>query len=92
MPLKRYFTEWKPDYDKNDNSNRCSRDHLCAHNRYSHFISCAFPLMHKNQLSKLSVQIIAQQRDLLALPGPVLATLIKRTRAELLITQRCYVN
>ncbi|KRY97465.1 hypothetical protein T11_12157 [Trichinella zimbabwensis] len=64
MPLKRYFTEWKPDYDKNDNSN----------------------------LSKLSVQIIAQQRDLLALPGPVLATLIKRTRAELLITQRCYVN
>ncbi|KRY97926.1 hypothetical protein T11_18604 [Trichinella zimbabwensis] len=67
MPLKRYFTEWKPDYDKNDNSN----------------ISA---------LSKLSVQIIAQQRDLLALPGPVLATLIKRTRAELLITQRCYVN
>ncbi|KRY94402.1 hypothetical protein T11_17830, partial [Trichinella zimbabwensis] len=46
--------------------------------------------MHGNQLSKLSVQFIAQQRDLNALPGPVIATLIKRTRAELLITQLCH--
>ncbi|KRY61991.1 hypothetical protein T11_1905, partial [Trichinella zimbabwensis] len=46
--------------------------------------------MHQNQLSKLSVQCIAQKRDLLAFPGPVLATLIKRTRAELLITQPCH--
>ncbi|KRY63126.1 hypothetical protein T11_1433 [Trichinella zimbabwensis] len=30
--------------------------------------------MHDNQLSKLSVQFIAQQRDLHALAGPVLAT------------------
>ncbi|KRY94139.1 hypothetical protein T11_11479 [Trichinella zimbabwensis] len=30
--------------------------------------------MHNNQLSKLSVQFIAQQRDLNALPGPELAT------------------
>ncbi|KRY97210.1 hypothetical protein T11_11023 [Trichinella zimbabwensis] len=66
MPLKRYFTEYKSEYDKNDNS--------------------------KNQLSKLSVQCIAQKRDLLALLGPVIATLIKRTRAELLITQPCHVN
>ncbi|KRZ78927.1 hypothetical protein T10_4108 [Trichinella papuae] len=43
--------------------------------------------MHNNQLSKLSVQFIAHQRDLHALPEPVLATLIKRTSAELFITQ-----
>ncbi|KRY94340.1 hypothetical protein T11_5325 [Trichinella zimbabwensis] len=43
--------------------------------------------MHNNQLSKLSVQFIAQQIDLHALPRPVLATVIKRTRAELLKTQ-----
>ncbi|KRY99909.1 hypothetical protein T11_6255 [Trichinella zimbabwensis] len=46
--------------------------------------------MHPNRLSKLSVQFIAQQRDLHALAGPVLATLIKRSRAELLKTQPCH--
>ncbi|KRZ78936.1 hypothetical protein T10_8650 [Trichinella papuae] len=43
-------------------------------------------------IGQLSVQFIAQQRDFHALPVPVLATLIKRTRAELLITQPCHVN
>ncbi|KRY62050.1 hypothetical protein T11_11823, partial [Trichinella zimbabwensis] len=46
--------------------------------------------MHDNQLSKLSVQFIAQQRDFHALAGPGLATLIKRSRAELLITPPCH--
>ncbi|KRY95207.1 hypothetical protein T11_6138 [Trichinella zimbabwensis] len=32
------------------------------------------------------------QRDLYALAGPVLATLIKRSRAELLLSQPCHVN
>ncbi|KRY62319.1 hypothetical protein T11_14304 [Trichinella zimbabwensis] len=32
------------------------------------------------------------QRDLHALAGPVLATLIKRSRAELMITQPRHVN
>ncbi|KRY97733.1 hypothetical protein T11_4153 [Trichinella zimbabwensis] len=48
--------------------------------------------MHHERLSKLSIRFIAQQRDLYALPGPVLATLIKRTRAELMITPPCQVN
>ncbi|KRY95509.1 hypothetical protein T11_18230, partial [Trichinella zimbabwensis] len=46
--------------------------------------------MHPNRSSKLSVQFIAQQRDLHALAGPVLSTLIKRSRAELLLTQPCH--
>ncbi|KRY94125.1 hypothetical protein T11_11599 [Trichinella zimbabwensis] len=46
--------------------------------------------MHHNQLSILSVQFIAHQRDLHALPRPVVATLIKRTLAPLLITQPCH--
>ncbi|KRY63235.1 hypothetical protein T11_5397, partial [Trichinella zimbabwensis] len=45
--------------------------------------------MHHNQQPKLSVQFIAQQRNFHALPRPLLATLIKRTLAPLVITPPC---
>ncbi|KRY86809.1 hypothetical protein T11_1546 [Trichinella zimbabwensis] len=45
--------------------------------------------MHHNLLSILSVQFIAHQRDLHALPRPVLPMLIKRTRDPLLLSAPC---
>ncbi|KRX17766.1 hypothetical protein T07_9013 [Trichinella nelsoni] len=56
------------------------------------FILCVFLNIHRNPLKSLDVQFIAKQCAFKALLRPVLATLIKRTSAALLITQPCHVN
>ncbi|XP_003375111.1 hypothetical protein Tsp_04296 [Trichinella spiralis] len=47
--------------------------------------------IHHNTLKTFSVQFIAMQCAFNALPRPVLATLIKRTSAQLFITQPRYI-
>ncbi|XP_003375114.1 conserved hypothetical protein [Trichinella spiralis] len=48
--------------------------------------------VHHHTLKTFSVQFIAMQCALNALPRPVLATLIMRTSAQLFITQPRHVN